>query len=88
MLKNYSLNCRTALNLPANLVLHSMRHSWATDAINNGMRIKQVQNQLGHSNPNTTLSIYTGLTEQQKQKTPLQYNEILRKEGFSAPWKL
>ena len=37
---------------------HSFRHLNATVMIYNGIDIKTVQNVLGHSNPNTTLSLY------------------------------
>lgn len=85
---NWLREARTALQLPSKLILHSFRKSWATDAINNNMTTTQTQGQLGHSNVNTTLSTYTRLTDQEKQRTPDQFNKILEDGGFSAPWKL
>jgi len=37
---------------------HTFRHSWATHAIKKGARTNSVQEQLGHSNPATTLALY------------------------------
>lgn len=79
---------REALNLPSDLHIHSMRHSWATNAINNGMKPIQVQAQLGHSSLKTTLEIYTQLTESTKKKTPEQFNQGLKGQDFKAPWTL
>lgn len=85
---NWLKEARKALELPSNLTLHSFRRAWATDTINNGLTVKQAQGQLGHSNPNTTLAIYTSLTEEKRRETSKEFNKILTDNGFEAPWKL
>lgn len=49
--------------------VHGFRHTYATLAIQAGMNIKQLQYQLGHDDVQTTLSVYSGLTESDKSKT-------------------
>lgn len=43
--------------------LHSLRHAWATVAIENGVSMKVVQEQLGHAVITTTMDIYSHVTE-------------------------
>jgi len=47
---------------------HAIRHTYATRLFENGVPIKTVQSLLGHSNFNTTLDIYTHVTENEKLK--------------------
>lgn len=42
---------------------HTLRHSYITTMIDHGVNVRLVQAQVGHSNPNTTLAIYTHVTE-------------------------
>lgn len=38
---------------------HCLRHTFATQGLKSGVSIKEIQELLGHSSPNTTLQIYT-----------------------------
>ena len=49
--------------------VHGFRHTYATLAIQAGMNVKQLQYQLGHDDVQTTLSIYTTLTQSDKVRT-------------------
>ncbi len=47
---------------------HAIRHTYATRLFESGVPIKTVQSLLGHSNFNTTLDIYTHVTDNEKLK--------------------
>ena len=63
-------------NLPR-IKVHGFRHTYATLAIQAGMNVKQLQYQLGHDDVQTTLSIYSGLTETDKAKTADIYTRLV-----------
>lgn len=50
-------------NLDFKFSFHKLRHTHATLLIQNGANIKDVQYRLGHSDVNTTLNVYTHLTD-------------------------
>lgn len=50
-------------NLDFKFTFHKLRHTHATLLIQNGANIKDVQYRLGHTDVNTTLNIYTHLTD-------------------------
>lgn len=49
-----------------NISCHTFRHTHATLLYLNGANVKDIQNRLGHTNINTTLSIYTHILEDKK----------------------
>ncbi len=50
-------------NMNINFNYHSLRHTHATNLLENGANIKAVQERLGHSTIDTTLNIYNHLTK-------------------------
>lgn len=63
-------------NLPR-IKVHGFRHTYATLAIQAGMNVKQLQYQLGHDDVQTTLSVYSGLTETDKAQTADIYTKLV-----------
>jgi integrase len=52
---------RAGITAPGRLSLHSLRHSFASLLIAGGLNVVFVSRQLGHANPNVTLSTYAHL---------------------------
>ena len=56
---------------------HTLRHTFATDLLNNGASLKSIQTLLGHSDIATT-SIYTHIANNKIKEDYMKYNS--RKE--------
>ena len=54
---------REAAGVTKDASIHSLRHSWATHLVENGVSIRVVQLWMGHTSPTTT-ALYTHLTQQ------------------------
>lgn len=57
---------------------HDLRHTCATLSLEAGASLKEVQNLLGHSDPSTTLSFYTGVTEAAQRRTVEGIEKLLK----------
>jgi len=55
--------------------IHSLRHSWATHLVENGVRVRVVQLWMGHTSPTTT-AIYTPLTQPIEERAAKALDEL------------
>ena len=60
------------------LSMHSLRHTFATRAIEAGMKPKTLQEILGHSNINTTMNLYVHITEDEKKKEIQKFEQAFK----------
>lgn len=56
--------------------VHSLRHTWATRALEQEIDIKTVSNMLGHKNVITTMNIYQDVLNNQKEKAASKLNAL------------
>lgn len=61
-----------------NITPHTLRHSFATRAFENGLAPKTVQELLGHSNMNITMDLYTHVTYETKKREMKKLSDILK----------
>lgn len=57
--------------------LHKVRHTWATQAINNGVGVYQVQQALGHADIGTTQHFYMRADDEAQRRASEQYLNAL-----------
>lgn len=63
---------------------HALRHTYASLLIDQKENIKYIQNQLGHSTPNVTLSVYAHLMRSENQEAACRLeNAIFQKSGHN-----
>jgi len=67
LIRRYYEPTLKAAELPI-IRFHDLRHTYASLLIEQGENIKYISNQLGHTNPTTTLNIYAHLIKQDNQE--------------------
>jgi integrase len=75
-----ALLCRK-LKLPKGASLHTLRHSHGSQLIAGGETVANVSQRLGHSNPATTLGIYTHVIETDDGDTARLWEKLQGKKG-------
>lgn len=60
---------------------HSLRHTFTTRLIEEGVNIKAVQDVLGHKDVETTLNIYADVTKELKQREFVELQKKMNKNG-------
>jgi integrase len=73
----FSTRCRKALGLPKGISFHSLRHSYATHLVENGIDVTFVQHMLGHHDVRTTLH-YTHVTRKKINNIESPLDRALR----------
>lgn len=57
--------------------LHDLRHSNASLLYSLGVPVKEISERLGHANIQTTLDIYTHISDAQRNETVQKLNDII-----------
>lgn len=66
-----------------NVHIHTLRHSFATNLLENGVNLRTIQTILGHVNADTTAK-YTRLTKEVQQNSSLMINALV--DQFTINW--
>lgn len=76
MVKRYYHPALESAGLPR-VTFHSLRHTYASLLIAQGENVKYIQNQLGHSTPVVTLSVYSHLMEDRNEESARRLEETV-----------
>lgn len=83
LIRRYFEPALKAAGLPM-MRFHDLRHTYASLLIEQGENIKYISNQLGHTNPTTTLNIYAHLIKQDNQEAVCKLeNRIFQATGHN-----
>lgn len=69
---------RTAVGFPAEVTLHTLRHTFASNLIASGCDVVTVQRALGHAQPSITLNTYSHLWPSAEDKTRAATADFMR----------
>lgn len=71
------------VGISKNIHIHTLRHSFATHLLENGVNLRSIQDHLGHVSPDTTAK-YTRLTKEASQNSALMINALV--DQFDINW--
>lgn len=75
---------RLAADLPADVTLHTLRHTFASNLIASGCDVVTVQRALGHAQPSITLNVYSHLWPSAEDKTRAATADFMASVADSA----
>ena len=78
-IKQVALDC----GIRKRVHIHSLRHSFATHLLENGVNLRSIQTLLGHASPVTTAR-YTRMTQEAQQNSALMINAVV--ERLQVDW--
>jgi len=71
------------VGISKNVHTHTLRHSFATHLLENGVNLRSIQTYLGHVSPDTTAK-YTRMTQEAAQNSALMVNALI--DSFDINW--
>lgn len=83
ILRNIRVQLKNEGKLDKELTTHIFRHTHISQLVEMGLPLKTIMARVGHVNPNTTLKIYTHVTDQMDKQLLEKLNEREQKENHS-----
>ena len=65
-------------NTDKRITTHGFRHTHTPRLIEAGAGVKEIQEQLGHGDVNTTMNIYAHMTKNIEEKTSHKFSELTK----------